>query len=64
MKENILQSLNIMWKGMLAIFIVIGIIVLAVMGIMELEKRVIQKKAQTLADKAKEEPAEDADSQE
>lgn len=33
MKENIIQSLAIMGKGMLAIFIVVGIIILATVAV-------------------------------
>ena len=43
--ENILASLTIMWQGLLAIFIVIGLIILAVQLTIFSIKKIAQMKA-------------------
>ena len=42
--ENILASLTIMWQGLLAIFIVIGLIILAVQITIFSIKKIVQMK--------------------
>lgn len=38
-KDTVLQSLDIMWKGVLAIFIVIGLVVVAVVAMSAILRR-------------------------
>lgn len=44
MLEKFLLSLDIMWKGMLSIFVVIIIITLLIMGFRWVEKNLLDKK--------------------
>lgn len=43
-KDTVLQSLDIMWKGVLAIFIVIGLVVVAVVAMSAILRRLKNRK--------------------
>ncbi|MDD3831775.1 MAG: hypothetical protein PHW00_03880 [Clostridia bacterium] len=45
-KENLLKALDISWKGILAIFIVISIVCIASVGLNAICRRVATRKAQ------------------
>lgn len=50
-KTTILQSLQIMWKGMLAIFIAIGLIYIAIYTLNTVTKKISEKKQKNKSDK-------------
>lgn len=54
MKQNVLNSLSIMWKGMLAIFIVTALLILSV-WVLNLSDKFTKKRKDALAVKKEQE---------